>query len=269
MLHRIDLSVADILFTDVDDTLTTQGRLLPETYLAICRLADAGIKVIPVTGGCAGWCDQIIRTWPVTAVIGEGGAFYAAKSGASSTIDWRFWQQASSHRHHQSVILAEVAALDLGFEVKLAGDQAFRFVDVALDYNQQQSLSPEQVTQVVDALLARGFNVRQSSIHLNVWQGDFDKAAMSLRVGRELLGLAASDLQQRSIFIGDAPNDECMFRDFPLSIGVANIRQHLPTMTHHPKAITEQPSGLGFAEMADLWLQQRAEAGLQAHRQNT
>lgn len=257
MLNKIDLAGADILFTDVDDTLTTQGRLLPQTYLALCRLAEAGIKVIPVTGGCAGWCDQIIRTWPVTAVIGEGGAFYASRAG-TQTVDWQFWERASSHRHDQSAILAEVAALDLGFEVKLASDQAFRYVDVALDYNQQQSLSPEQVALVCDALLARGFNVRQSSIHLNVWRGDFDKAAMSMRVGRELLGLDAPALQQRAVFIGDAPNDECMFRDFPLSIGVANIRKHLPAMTHQPAAIADQPSGLGFAEMADVWLQQRA-----------
>ncbi|PTY36464.1 haloacid dehalogenase [Saccharospirillum sp. MSK14-1] len=259
MLNTIDLAHADILFTDVDDTLTTQGRLLPETYWAICRLASAGIRVIPVTGGCAGWCDQIIRTWPVTAVIGEGGAFYAARS-AAQTVEWHFWEEASSHRHHQSVILDEVAALDLGFEVTLASDQAFRFVDVAIDYNQQQSLNPEQVAAVQNALLARGFNVRQSSIHLNVWQGDFDKATMALRVGRDLLGLEASALQQRSVFIGDAPNDECMFRDFPLSIGVANIRQHLPTMTHKPAAIAGQPSGLGFAEMAEAWLQQRTSS---------
>ncbi|MFG1507653.1 HAD-IIB family hydrolase [Saccharospirillum sp. HFRX-2] len=259
MLNTINLADADILFTDVDDTLTTQGRLLPETYMAICRLAEAGIQVIPVTGGCAGWCDQIIRTWPVTAVIGEGGAFYASRSGPQ-TVDWQFWDEASSHRHDQSAILAEVAKLDLGFEVKLASDQAFRYVDVALDYNQQQSLSPEQVTRVRDALLECGFNVRQSSIHLNVWRGDFDKATMAMRVGRELLGLDAQALQQRAVFIGDAPNDECMFRDFPLSIGVANIGKHLSVMTSQPAAITDQPSGLGFAEMADVWLQQRTAA---------
>jgi len=257
MLNTIDLADADILFTDVDDTLTTKGQLLPETYLAIYRLAEAGIKVIPVTGGCAGWCDQIIRTWPVTAVIGEGGAFYASRSGPQ-TIDWQFWDKASSHRHDQAAILAEVAALDLGFKVKLASDQAFRYVDVALDYNQQESLSPQQVALVRDALLARGFNVRQSSIHLNVWRGDFDKASMAMRVGRELLGLESRTLQGRAVFIGDAPNDECMFRDFPLSIGVANIHKHLSVMTHQPRTITNQPSGLGFAEMAAVWLQQRA-----------
>ncbi|WP_108125411.1 HAD-IIB family hydrolase [Saccharospirillum mangrovi] len=266
MLSSIPFGNADILFTDVDDTLTTAGRLLPETYSAISQLAAAGIRVIPVTGGCAGWCDQIIRTWPVVAVIGEGGAFYASRSGAQ-TVEWHFWQDAASHRRDQTTILSAIAELDLDFDLKLASDQAFRYVDVALDYNQQESLTPEQVATVRDALLAKGFNVRQSSIHLNVWLGDFDKSAMAIRVGQELLGLDVTALQQRAVFIGDAPNDECMFRDFPLSIGVANIRKHLSAMAHQPTAITEQPSGLGFAELADAWLHHRADIGLSATAQ--
>jgi len=261
MKDSIEFGNADILFTDVDDTLTTDGRLLPETYLAMCRLADAGISVIPVTGGCAGWCDQIIRTWPVRAVIGEGGAFYAQRT-APQTVSWHYWEDAAKHRRDQQAILEAVAALDLGFEPKLATDQPFRYVDVAVDYNQQQSLTPEQVVAIHDALLAQGFNVRQSSIHINIWLGDFDKATMSLRVGRELLGLDTPALQQRSIFIGDAPNDESMFRSFPMSVGVSNIRKHLSGMTHQPAAIASQRSGLGFAEMAEAWLQQRTHSGL-------
>lgn len=261
MTNTIEFGDADILFTDVDDTLTTEGQLLPETYLAICRLAAAGIRVIPVTGGCAGWCDQIIRTWPVTAVIGEGGAFYAERT-AAQTVRWHYWDDETSHRRDQATILSAVAALKLDFEPKLASDQPFRYVDVAVDYNQQQSLTQEQVATIHDALITQGFNVRKSSIHLNIFLGDFDKSTMALRVGRELLGLDLQALQQRSVFIGDAPNDESMFRHFPLSVGVANIRKHLPVMTHRPAAIVSQRSGLGFAEMAEAWLRQRAESGL-------
>ena len=256
MKDLIDFGTADILFTDVDDTLTTGGRLLPETYLALCRLAESGINIIPVTGGCAGWCDQIIRTWPVKAVIGEGGAFYAERT-APQTVAWHFWENEAKHRRDQQAILDTVAALELDFEPKLATDQAFRFVDVAVDYNQQESLTPEQVKAIHDPLVAQGFSVRQSSIHINIWLGEFDKSTMSLRVGQELLGLDRGALQKRAVFIGDAPNDESMFRNFPMSVGVANIRKHLPVMTHQPAAIASQPSGLGFAEMAEVWLQHR------------
>ncbi len=257
MLSNMNFGGADVLFTDVDDTLTTDGKLLPETYLAICRLAAAGIRVIPVTGGCAGWCDQIIRTWPVAAVIGEGGAFYLERT-APQTVQWHYWDDEAVHRRDQAIILEAIPTLAVDFTPHLASDQPFRYVDVALDYNQQQSLTPAQVSSLHQALLEQGFNVRQSSIHLNVWLGDFDKSTMAIRVGRELLDLDLAELSQRAVFIGDAPNDESMFQHFPRSVGVANIEKHLPVMTHRPAAVANERSGLGFAEMASVWLRQHA-----------
>src|SRR5258706_7497130 len=61
---------------DIDDTLTTDGRLEAAAYGALERLQRAGFYVIPVTGRPAGWCDHIARFWPVAAVIGEDGAFW-------------------------------------------------------------------------------------------------------------------------------------------------------------------------------------------------
>src|SRR5688572_14438924 len=49
------------VLTDIDDTLTTHGRLTAEAYAALQRLSDAGFKVIPITGRPAGWCDLIAR----------------------------------------------------------------------------------------------------------------------------------------------------------------------------------------------------------------
>ena len=42
------------VLTDIDDTLTTHGRLLPEAYAALAQLRAAGLLVIPVTGRPAG-----------------------------------------------------------------------------------------------------------------------------------------------------------------------------------------------------------------------
>ena len=64
------------LLFDIDDTLTTDGRLRAEAYVAMECLKRAGKLVVPITGRPAGWCDQIARMWPVDAVIGENGAFY-------------------------------------------------------------------------------------------------------------------------------------------------------------------------------------------------
>ena len=65
-----------VLLTDIDDTLTTDGRLTADAYGAMERLESACIAVAPVTGRPAGWCDHIARMWPVAGVIGENGALY-------------------------------------------------------------------------------------------------------------------------------------------------------------------------------------------------
>jgi predicted mannosyl-3-phosphoglycerate phosphatase (HAD superfamily) len=64
------------VFSDIDDTLTTEGQLTVEAYAALQALREAGVRVVLVTGRPAGWCDHIARMWPVDAVIGENGAFY-------------------------------------------------------------------------------------------------------------------------------------------------------------------------------------------------
>ena len=65
-----------IVLSDIDDTLTTAGRLPASSLAALEALNEAGFIVIPVTGRPAGWCDHIARMWPVHAVVGENGALY-------------------------------------------------------------------------------------------------------------------------------------------------------------------------------------------------
>jgi hypothetical protein len=53
-LPRVFSGRPKILFTDVDETLTWQGRLPEETFSALAKLRQAGIRVVPVTGASAG-----------------------------------------------------------------------------------------------------------------------------------------------------------------------------------------------------------------------
>src|SRR6478752_5919576 len=79
------------VLADIDDTMTTDGRLGAAAYAALERLERAGFRVVPVTGRPAGWCDMIARFWPVDAVIGENGAFYFHYDHAARTMTRRFW----------------------------------------------------------------------------------------------------------------------------------------------------------------------------------
>lgn len=257
-MTAIDYPKLRFLLTDVDDTLTTEGRLEPATYQALWRLAEAGVRIIPITGGCAGWCDQMARTWPVAGVIGEGGGFYLSRAG-SGPIQWRFWADPEQHRADQSAILDALERLHLPFETHLARDQAFRLVDVAIDYNQDARLDADQADQLCRALIEAGFNAKRSSIHVNVWRGAFNKCAMARRMLAEVFDLDETAMRETAAFIGDAPNDETMFEFFPASVGVANIQPHLAAMTHRPARLTRAASGAGFVELAEDWLAALAE----------
>ena len=84
------------LFTDIDDTLTTDGLLLAESFAALWSLHEAGIRVVPVTGRPAGWCDHIARMWPVAGVVGENGAFSFAYDRSRKWMERRWLSSRAS-----------------------------------------------------------------------------------------------------------------------------------------------------------------------------
>ena len=61
------------IFTDIDDTLTTGGKLHAAVYMALEQLRDAGFVIVPVTGRSAGWAHMVLHHWPVEAVVAESG----------------------------------------------------------------------------------------------------------------------------------------------------------------------------------------------------
>ena len=78
-IHRIDMEIArdlEGLLFDIDDTFTTHGKIPACAYQVLWAVKESGLKVAPITGRPAGWCDHIARMWPVDAVVGENGAFY-------------------------------------------------------------------------------------------------------------------------------------------------------------------------------------------------
>ena len=85
------------VFTDIDDTLTTEGRLPAAAYQALEQLQAAGIDAVPVTGRPAGWCDMIARFWPVAGVIGENGGFYFRYQTRQKTM-LRIYEQPEPER---------------------------------------------------------------------------------------------------------------------------------------------------------------------------
>ncbi len=245
------------VLTDIDDTLTVHGRLPAVAYAAIERLHDAGIKVIPVTGRPAGWCDLIARQWPVAAVVGENGAFYFSYDTAARQMR-RVYAQPQDDRVANSAKLWDIARSVLrDFPgTAIASDQAYREIDVAIDYCEDVPRLPLVTAQrIAEVFAAAGAVAKVSSIHVNAWFGVHDKLSMSNRMLREFIGISDEDAKRCVACCGDSPNDAPMFAGFPLGVGVANIKGFAGLMQHVPAYVTEAEGGYGFAEFAALLLQ--------------
>lgn len=243
------------LLTDIDDTLTTDGRLGAEAYEALWRLHEAGFVVIPVTGRPAGWCDLIARQWPVDAVVGENGAF--AMRSVAGRVETIYHPNADRSAPERLATLRD-DVLSRVPDVRVAGDQAFRWFDLAIDFAEEEpKLGLDVARRVQEICIEHGAQARVSSIHVNAWFGTYGKAEMARTVLTDWAGLSAEAIDTQAIFVGDSPNDEPIFASFPLSVGVANLAAFLDDLTTPPAFLTEQPSGAGFAEVAERLLAAR------------
>ncbi len=236
--------------TDIDDTLTNDGQLQAAAYQALWDLADAGISVVPVTGRPAGWCEMIARLWPVTAVVGENGAFYFSYDRANKKMN-RFFYQKPDQRimELQQEILTKVPGS------AVASDQFCRLFDLAIDFCEDVlPLPATEVEKIRQIFLDHGAMAKISSIHVNGWYGSFNKLSTTLTYLEKELAITCPQAKHKVAFVGDSPNDEPMFEFFPNSFAVRNFEQFIAQTQHHPTYLTESRGGDGFAEVARLLL---------------
>ena len=254
-LDRLDLATLGrvrVVFADIDDTLTTDGRLTAAAYAALEALQAAGVVVVPITGRPAGWCDHIARMWPVDAVVGENGAFYFCYDRHARKLLKRFRDDDATRAANRARlaavrdrILAEVPG------TALASDQLYREADLAIDWCEDVArLDDAAVDRIVAIMRAAGMTAKVSSIHVNGWFGAYDKLGMTRTLVRERFAEDLDAERDRYLFVGDSPNDAPLFEFFPLSVGVANVRRFASRLEHVPAYVTAAESGAGFAEVA-------------------
>lgn len=252
-IRNVHLSRVRFVCTDIDDTITKDGKLGALAYQAMWDLTDAGIKVIPVTGRPAGWCDLIARQWPVDAVVGENGAFA-----------FYLEEKRLKHLFHPSVAPSNAKGrlealrrkvLDGIPGTRIAKDQFSRMFDLAIDFREEPpDLGFEVAREIAGLCEESGAHAKISSIHVNAWYGDYTKVDMLQFYLENRWSVDVNEQKDAVVYCGDSPNDEPMFERFPLSCGVANIEPMLPLICHKPAYITEGSHGDGFAELAEIIL---------------
>jgi len=247
------------VFTDIDDTLTTEGAITADALQALQNLRAAGLMVIPITGRPVGWSIPFAATWPVNAMVAENGAV-ALLHDASKNQVHKIYQQdlaVRTHNFEQMQRIAQKVLKEIPGTV-IAQDSAGRETDIAFDHSEFHKLTNEQIQQVVQLLQQEGMTSTVSSIHINAWFGAHNKWQGAQWVLKQLTGRDLKQELDQWVYVGDSTNDQIMFEHFTHSVGVANILRFENELQHLPEYIATQERGAGFSEVVNTLLKSRA-----------
>jgi len=263
------------ILMDIDDTITLEGKLLASSYSALWKLKEAGLRVIPVTGRPAGWCDLIAREWPVDGVVGENGALAfweepvsggVSAGGASASgekparlpVLKAVYHPSAVKNNHPVLERVKKRAFEEFPELRMAKDQFARLFDIAIDFAEEDPVLPLSTAERIRSIAEEeGAIAKVSSIHVNIWMGKYDKLSMAETFLKTRFNWKAGAGDREVVFVGDSPNDEPMFKRFPLACGVANVRRYEALIKNLPAYVASKECGEGFAEIAEIILGKR------------
>ncbi|HEY9630068.1 MAG TPA: HAD family hydrolase [Coleofasciculaceae cyanobacterium] len=250
-----------LVATDMDGTLTQQGKFTPALLQAIADLGQAGIQVLIITGRSAGWVNGIASYLPVVGAIAENGGILYRNSAEHDVF--------SSHRNgaepeflgaidsnHRQRLAEMFDKLRAEFpQIQESVDNQFRLTDWTFDVF---GLGLAELRAMGDRCLAEGLGFTYSTVQCHIKPLHQDKA---IGLSKALSHYFPNYQPTEIVTVGDSPNDESLFDGdrFPLSVGVANVRDYAAQLSHQPAYITEAPEAEGFCELAKFILQAHAK----------
>jgi len=263
--RRAQLAGIRLLATDMDGTLTINGQFEPDLLSAFKRLQAIGLPVMIVTGRSAGWVSGLVHYLPaVVGAIAENGGLYIGKPSAN---------QGFAEDSAEPMILPDIPRMTQhrdrleGLFNKLkaryphlrpAADNVFRLTDWTFDID---GLNKDDIALMQDICathaLGRGMDLTYSTVQCHLKIERQNKAHGLNRVLQtHFPQLSPSEV----LTLGDSPNDESLFdaAQFPNSVGVANVTDYLPELTHTPQYITRSPEGKGFLELVECLIAARS-----------
>ncbi|NJR40452.1 MAG: HAD family phosphatase [Leptolyngbyaceae cyanobacterium CSU_1_4] len=234
-----------LIATDVDGTLTQNGKFSPALLLALDALAAAGIPVLLTTGRSAGWVNGLAEYLPVVGAIAENGALFYKGHHSDLLVPI---PDIVAHRQALAKVFARLQAAFP--QIHESSDNRFRITDWTFDV---KGLSVEDLQELSDRAHDQGWGFTYSTVQCHIRLMQQDKAhGLEQVLQRYFPEWSKEDV----VTIGDSPNDESLFNGdrFPVSVGVANIRHYVDQIQYKPKFVTEAAEAEGFCELAQLLL---------------
>lgn len=248
-IEKNTLKSIRLIATDIDGTLTKQGRFTPNLFQALTELNNAKIPVILITGRSAGWVQALKHYLPVAGAIAEnGGVFYNFEQDDPQLLTFLF----NLPEHRQNLIKAFQILQVQWPHLKASADNHFRLTDLTFDVQNVSLSDLKLLTELCDEL---GWGFTYSTVQGHIKPKFQDKATGLLKILRQ----DWSDLKPDQILtIGDSPNDETLFNSeyFPQSVGVANLLDYTDQLTYKPAYITESPEVDGFCQLVETLVNQ-------------
>lgn len=253
------------LFSDIDETLTTHGRLTLDALHARGDLERASIPLILVTGRAAGFAWTLFQILGADALVAENGGLIYLKedperpwifqSEDQDTSANPLYTQEQGSLHHLKHIRQRAQTLfDALLKRELlppkttpTHDNLFRLSDFTFPI---QGLAATTLSCIRTEAKNAELGFVYSTIH-----GHF--SASSQEKGRAVEWICAHRgwPTNRVLTLGDSPNDASLFDPsrFPCSAAVANFKKYADQSEHHPRYLCSYESGEGFAELVHLF----------------
>ena len=242
---RERLAAISLLATDVDGTMTREGRIPPAILSACEALMRAGVEVMPVTGRSSGEALGLARYLPgVKRAIAENGAVLVVPD-APHRLLLGAADRVRLHATAREIVRAGEAPLEP------APCEPFRLADVAFE---RAGRNEEVLVGLRDRAAALGVRLVWSSVHVHLSLHEPDK-------GRGLSAFAEEVAIPRSAIavVGDAPNDAGFWSPgrFGLAVGTAEVWPQRHVLPHLPEFSVGHSAG-GWLELASAICAARA-----------
>ncbi|MGK7889043.1 MAG: HAD family hydrolase [Leptolyngbyaceae cyanobacterium] len=239
---------ARLIVTDMDGTLTCQGKFSSMLLATLEALANAGWPVFIATGRSAGWVSGIAHYLPVAGAIAEnGGVFYDGQGDRHLLLKTA---DLATHRRQ----LAETFRYLQSHYPNLTEsvDNPFRLTDWTFDI---QRLAPADVEAIAHLCQDQGWDFTYSTVQCHITPPDQNKAnAVVAAIAQQYPQYRLNQV----VTVGDSPNDVSLFDPdrFPCSVGVANLESYRDRLPYFPRHLTTAPEVEGFCELAQALLQE-------------
>lgn len=248
----------EVVAFDLDDTLLTDGLLAPPTYSALGELGRMGLVLVAVTGRPLGYGEVLARLFPIAGVVVENGALSVRRRGHALEVvdpvaDEIRLARREALRAVERDVQRELPAL------RFSDDMPLRRSEITYDIHERERVAEPDVQRLVAIIRRHGAWATRSSVHVHATFDRTNKAeGLIAFLRRTMPERDAGQLRQRVLFVGDSGNDAPCFAGFPHTVGVANVRPALTSLSVPPRWVTAREKGEGFRELAEHLLRLRA-----------